>query len=300
MTKKEMLEASEEKLRIYSGILFHNQDFAEGNDASISYDFDCPEYSELKEKYGLEKIAGRGSDFVRAKRLLHYLAPRLTHSSWYDNHVTCNALALLEYSLNNQEQGINCLNKSKILQECCLALGIYARRMYIMPYSPYDFDNHVVSEIYDRKLKKWIMLDPTTDGYFVDADKTPLSLLEMREKFANDQFVTFVRCGDNLKDLKKLHEKYIDGNAYICKNLFYLMADQENWFGDSDHLLRFCPVNYSIKKNQIGNITYRLNHGPTEMTQFVERLQKDLEYVQNSEERQLTGIKMLQMSPVDC
>ena len=32
-----------------------------------------------------------------------------------------------------------------------------------MPYSPYDFDNHVVVEIYD---KKWIMLDPTTDGIF--------------------------------------------------------------------------------------------------------------------------------------
>ena len=47
-----------------------------------------------------------------------------------------------------------------------------------MPYSPYDFDNHVVVEIYD---KKWIMLDPTIDGIFIDENRTPLSLLEIRE-----------------------------------------------------------------------------------------------------------------------
>lgn len=300
MTKQEKSEISGEKLRIYSGILFHNQDFAEGNQVPISYDFSCPEYQVLKEKYALEEIAGKGSDFIRARRLLHYLAPRLTHSSWYDNHVPCNALALLEYSLNHKEQGINCLNKSKILQECCLALGIYARRMYIMPYSPYDFDNHVVTEIYDRKLKKWIMLDPTTDGYFVDGNKSPLSLLEMREKFANDQFITYVRATDSLKDLKKLQTKYENENAYICKNLFYFMADLENRFGDSDHLLRFCPVNYSIKKNLIGNITYRLNHIPEELAQFTDQWKNELEYVEKSEERPLTDIEMLRVPPLDC
>ena len=225
MTKKELKqiqnEVSQQSLGIYAGILFNNQIFIEGNDDEIVYNFDCPELITLKEKYNLEEIAGKGTDFKKAKRVLHYLAPRLTHSSWYDNHVPCNALDLLEYSLNNPEQGINCLNKAKILEECCLALGIYARRVCIMPYSPFDFDNHVVTEIYDRKLSKWIMLDPTTDGLFVDEKKTPLSLLEIREKFANDEFVTFVQSNDSLKDLNKLKDKYIGESAYICKNLFY-------------------------------------------------------------------------------
>ena len=174
MTKKEMQEIAQQMLDVYSGILFHNQDFETGNEEDVIYEFDCPEFNELRTKYNLVKIAGNGSDFARAKRLLHYLAPRLTHSSWYDNHIECNALRLLEYSLSNPEQGINCLNKSKILVECCMALGIYARRVSIMPFSPYDFDNHVVAEIYDRTLEKWIMLDPTTDGYFIDETKTPL------------------------------------------------------------------------------------------------------------------------------
>ena len=55
--------------------------------------------------------------------MLKYLSPKLTHSPWYDGHVDCNALALLDYSLDKPEQGINCLNKAKILEEVCLALG---------------------------------------------------------------------------------------------------------------------------------------------------------------------------------
>lgn len=282
---------------IYSGILFHNQNFAEGNREQIQYDFSCPEFVELKEKYALEKIAGRGSDFQRSKRLLHYLAPRLAHSTWYDNHIPFNALALLEYSLNNPEQGINCLNKSKILEECCLALGIYARRVFIMPYSPYDFDNHVVTEIFDRERKKWIMLDPTTDGYFVDENKTPLSLLEMRERFAKAEFVTFVSSTDRLRDLNRLREKHMEDNAYICKNLFYFIVDQECRFDDSDHCLRFCPAHYSIKENNIGNTCFRLKNLPEEQETFRERLRNHLEWLESSEERPITDLEMLAMPP---
>ena len=296
-SKKERLENAEEQLYIFSVILFHNQEFAEGNDASIRYDFSCPEYKELKEKYALEEIAGKGSDFVRAKRLLHYLAPRLTHSSWYDNHVPCNALALLEYSLNNPEQGINCLNKSKILEECCLALGIYARRVSIMPFSPYDFDNHVVTEIYDRRMKKWIMMDPTMDSYFVDEEKRPLSLLEMRKKFANDEFVTIVRTRDSLKDLKKLRAKYMEENSYICKNLFYFVIDQQCRFGQPETRLSFCPANFSVKNTNIANVRYRINHLPEEQVSWKEEFEKRLADLEESKEPAKTGIERMICAP---
>ena len=204
MTKKEMQQIIHQMLNVYRGILFHHLKFEEGKHEDFIYEFDCPEFEELRNRYHLVKIAGNGSDFVRAKRLLHYLATRLTHSSWYDNHIECNALKLLEYSFEQPEHGINCLNKSKIFVECCLALGVFARRVTIMPFSPYDFDNHVVAEIYDCKLAKWIMLDVTTDGYFIDETKTPLSLIEIREKFARAQFVTYVPSQSSLKDIEKI------------------------------------------------------------------------------------------------
>lgn len=297
MTRKEMQEIAQQMLDVYSGTLFHNQEFESGNAEEIIYEFDCPEYAELRNKYNLVEIAGDGNDFVRAKRLLHYLAPRLTHSSWYDNHIECNALRLLEYSLDNPEQGINCLNKSKILVECCMALGIYARRVSIMPFSPYDFDNHVVAEIYDRTLEKWIMLDPTTDGYFIDEAKTPLSLLEMRRKFANAEFITFVLSTDSLKDIQKLRTKHLDTNMYICKNLFYFQVEQYSTFGEKDKFLQFIPLHYSIKNTKQANLKYRIENLPAEYEDFRKELEASVPRLEQYQEPQRTNIHSMEKKP---
>ena len=298
MTRKETQEIARQVLDIYSGILFHNQEFECGNTEDIIYELDCPEYEELRNKYDLVKIAGKGSDFIRAKRLLHYLAPRLTHATWYDNHIECNALRLLEYSLNNPEQGINCLNKSKILVECCLAVGIFARRVSIMPFSPYDFDNHVVAEIYDRSLEKWIMLDPTTDGYFIDEAKNPLSLLEMREKFANAEFITYVSATDPLKDIKKLRDKYRITNTYICKNLFYFKAEQYSTFGEKKHYVYFVPRNYSIKATEQANLNYRIANLPAEYEDYRQKLIERASQFKEYQEPVRTDVRSMQKKPV--
>lgn len=298
MTRKEMQEIAQQMLDVYSGTLFHNQEFENGNADEIIYEFDCPEYEELWNKYNLVKIAGNGSDFVRAKRLLHYLAPRLTHSSWYDNHIECNALRLLEYSLDNPEQGINCLNKSKILVECCMALGIFARRVSIMPFSPYDFDNHVVTEIYDRTLEKWIMLDPTTDGYFIDEAKTPLSLLEMRSKFANAEFITFVLSTESQKDIQKLRVKHLDTNMYICKNLFYFQVEQYSTFGEKDSFLQFIPLHYSIKRTKQANLKYRIDNLPDEYEDFRKDLEESVPRLEQYQEPQRTNINSMERKPI--
>lgn len=298
MKRKEMQEIAQQMLDVYSGTLFHNQEFENGNADEIIYEFDCPEYEELRNKYNLVKIAGNGSDFVRAKRLLHYLAPRLTHSSWYDNHIECNALRLLEYSLDNPEQGINCLNKSKILVECCMALGIFARRVSIMPFSPYDFDNHVVTEIYDRTLEKWIMLDPTTDGYFIDEAKTPLSLLEMRSKFANAEFITFVLSTESQKDIQKLRVKHLDTNMYICKNLFYFQVEQYSTFGEKDSFLQFIPLHYSIKRTKQANLKYRIDNLPDEYEDFRKDLEESVPRLEQYQEPQRTNINSMERKPI--
>lgn len=298
MTRKEEQEMAQYMLDVYRGILFQNQEFESGNGEEIVYEFDCPQYEELRNQYHLVEIAGKGSDFIRAKRLLHYLAPRLTHSSWYDNHIECNALRLLEYSLNNPEQGINCLNKSKILVECCMAVGIFARRVRIVPFSPYDFDNHVVAEIYDRTLEKWIMLDPTTDGYFIDETKTPLSLLEMRSKFANGELITFVRSTDSLKDLQKLRRKHLDKNKYICKNLFYFQVEQYSTFGEKGDFLYFVPLYYSIKKSKQANLKYRIDNLPAEQEELRKRLEESAPRMEQYQEPQRTNMQIMEKKPV--
>lgn len=263
MTEKEAFETEQRVFDIYSGILINNQEFAgSGETAEITYDFDCPEYKPLIEKYGIDKIAGEGTAFQRGVRLMHWMAPKLTHKSNYDSHIPVNALDLLDYSLGRPERGINCLNKSKILAECCLAVGIYARRVSILPYSPYDGDNHVVTEIFDEDMGKWVMLDPTTDGFFVDEEGGILSVLELREKFARQDFATFAVCTEDLSDLRKLRDRHMEDNAYYCKNLFRLLVDGYNGFGGGKLDLKFIPVGYDLKRNMIANAEYRIRKFP--------------------------------------
>lgn len=263
MTENERFETEKRVFDIYSGILFNNQEFAgSGKTAEITYDFACPEYKDLIEKYAIDKIAGEGTAFRRAERLMHWMAPRLTHKPNYDSHIPVNALALLDYSLSQPRHGINCLNKSKILTECCLALGIYARRVSILPCSPYDGDNHVVTEVYDEVMGKWVMLDPTTDGYFVDGEGRLLSVLELREKFARQEFAAFAVCTENRSDLQRLRDKHMEDNAYFCKNLFRLLVDGYNGFGGGKLDLKFTPSGYDLKRNMIANAEYRIRNFP--------------------------------------
>lgn len=146
------LQDTQEIYIMESGILKNNLEFHEGEDFELKYDFSHENYEELKSKYNIDATAKDGTEFERALRLMGEYAPRLTHESYYDNHVPMNSLDLLEYSLDNKKQGINCRAKAQILNEMCLALGIYSRKVWIMPYSDYDTDCHVVNEVWIVRL----------------------------------------------------------------------------------------------------------------------------------------------------
>ena len=215
------LQSTDEIYIIEAGILKNNLEFHGGNDYDLQYDFTHESYGELKSKYKIEATAKDGSEFERALRLMNEYAPRLTHESYYDNHVPLSALDLLEYSLDNKKQGINCRAKAQILNEMCLSLGIYSRKVWIMPYSGYDNDCHVVNEIWDSTLDKWVMLDITNNEYWVDENNVPLSILEIRSKAALREFCTPVEVGDKTNDLQGLKQKHIGDFLYIVKNMVY-------------------------------------------------------------------------------
>ena len=250
MTDKELQENWNELLNIYKGILFNNCDFYNGINDKLTYDFACPQYAILKEKYKLKDIAKQGSELEKAIRLLSFFAPQITHKGDFQNNIGCNAIALLDYCLDKPEKGINCLNKSKILQECCLALGIYARRIWLMPYSPYDTDNHVVIEIYDFDLSKWIMLDMTSNGYFVNSAGLPLSALETRYNFATNAFCEFIKASESHDNFfADMQTECLYYKQYFAKNLCYLFAELQNGFGNNKKRIAFAPKNFDLVKN---------------------------------------------------
>lgn len=248
MNLREHFETQEQLYHIYTGILCNNPVFADGPVPIFRYEFDCPEYEQLKEQYHLSKIAGKGTDFERARRLCHHFSPRLKHKGDYDGHIEPNALALLDYCYEKENIGINCLYKSKILAECCMALGIYARRVYIMPYSPYDCDNHVDIEIFDCKQNKWILLDVTNDCYYIDENGTGLDMLELRNKLMKQEICSCVFWKQVQNTDKLIHNiKNIYLNTYTAKNMFWFKIDEYSSFGTKGKQYCFLPEHFNAE-----------------------------------------------------
>jgi len=234
-----------------AGILRNNLEFANGEDVDITYDFDNEDYAALISTYNIDDIAGNGTEFERALRLMDEFAPRLAHKSDYDNSVEMTSLALLQHSLDNKANGINCRSKAQILNEMLLALGIYSRKVWIMPNSGYDDDCHVVNEIWDCSLNKWIMLDITNNEYWVDESGMPLSVLEIRQKGAKMEFCTPIQPGDNAGNLERLRDKYIGDFLYIMKNMVYFEYCDTYSVGESDALYLLFPANLNTNYDKL-------------------------------------------------
>lgn len=293
MGDDDLREIWQEELNIFKGILFNNIEFAEGVEDSLSYKFNCPEFEILKQEYKIQEIAGNDTSFEKAVNLTRYFAPRLVHDSNFDNHISCNALELLRYSLNKPSCGINCLNKSKILQESCLALKIPAHRVWIMPYSPYDMDNHVVTEIYDNTLKKWIMLDVTSNGYFVDAVGVPLSVIEIRRKFAMNEVCNFIKTIRECAEVFCNQEsEAIYYERYFAKNAFWFVVEKNNAYGDDGERLYCIPKSFNRYAWTKQNLEYKLHGMPNN-----EAIKRRLKNINGAEYKRLSNISILSLAP---
>lgn len=256
------LETDEQVYIMEAGIIRSNLEFAQGENVVLEYDFGNEEYAQLVESYKINEVAGDGSEFEKALNLMNEFSARLYHDSDYNKRIDMNAISLLEYSLDNKNHGLNCRSKAQILNEMCLALGIYSRKVWIMPNSVYDDECHVVNEVWDSSLNKWIMLDITNNKYWVDEKGTPLSIIEIREKGGKQEFCTPVNPGENLSDLKKLKSKYIKNFLYIMKNMQYMEYFAVNTVGDSGLFYLLLPENfttdyeYIISESSVTNPPY--------------------------------------------
>ena len=244
------LQSPSELYNLEAGILYNALEFRAGEDYSIAYDFDHDEYPELLEKYRIEETAGNGSEYEKAMALMNAYSGRLHHASNYDNHVDMNALALLEYSLDNKSHGINCRSKAQILNEMCLALGLYARKVWIMPNSVFDNECHVVNEVWDTSLNQWVMLDITNNYYWVDESGKPLSILEIRDCIANQKFCTPVSPDDKLDNLERSLNSNYENFLYTAKNIVYTEYCTDNTVGETKNRYALVPVAYTPGFNE--------------------------------------------------
>ena len=228
----------------------------------LAYDNDHPMFEELRNIYPIEAIAGNGDDFSKAVNLLSWVSSHVYHKGDYMGKTPQNSIALLEDAFDTgAENGVNCVCLAKILSECLLAIGLMARQVFIMPCSPYDGDNHVVTHVYIKSMEKWVMLDPTLNAFITNEKGVCLSLLELRDHLANQEPVFFN------KEAKYNDDVWTDDSArenieYFAKNLFYLKTNEVSTFGNlenaNNRCITFAPQRFDVKEREIRNIKYRI------------------------------------------
>ncbi|MDR1463913.1 MAG: transglutaminase-like domain-containing protein [Oscillospiraceae bacterium] len=227
-------------------------------------DFGGETLPQLREAYGLAAVAGELSSarttFSQATALLHWVSRHTVHDGAYDNHVPENAPELLAYAFDKGADGaLNCRALSVILTECLLSLGIPARTVSLMPFSPYDNDNHVIAHAYIGELGKWVVLDPTWDAYPMDERGVPLGLLELRALLAARQPIQFnAEANYNGAPMDAANTAYY--TAYLTKDLFYFSFSETSGFGDQGNprTLTLCPAGYDVKRRELNNIAWRM------------------------------------------
>lgn len=248
---------------IYTGLLKAFSLHVDGdNEIRFTYDTGHSQLSQLKADYAIEAIAGAGDELSKAINLLHWVSATMYHKGDYAGSVPPDSLSLLHYAFKKGSAcGINCVALSTILTDCLLAIGLPARKVYIMPCSPYDGDNHVVTHVYIQSLHKWIMLDPTFNAYFTNERGEYLSLLDIRHHLA-DQEPVFFNDEAKYNDEIWTAQSAQDSIEYFAKNLFYMQTMENSTFDEGNapgnRVIILSPQGYDLKQIRLSNIAYRI------------------------------------------
>lgn len=219
----------------------------------LGIDFSAPELRELREQYSLASIAGEGRPFEKAVRVMEWLTTHVRHDGSCNPEGRRCAMTALQYGFDQPDKGVNCSWLAMTLTECLLSLGIPARSVDIMPFAPYDCDNHVITHVWTGA--QWVMLDPTTNSYAMDKDGNLLDVFTMRALLADQQEIVF--C-DGLRYNGQPYEAK-EHRDYLAKDLFWFqMAEVSCYPATAGRTVVIAPVHYDPKRRDLLNIDYRM------------------------------------------
>lgn len=238
---------------LYTSLLKMHDTFRPTDDGvHLSVDFSAPELVTLREKYDLTAIAGEGDAFARAVRVMDWLTTHIRHDGSCNTEGSRCAMTALAYAFDQPEKGINCSWLAMTLTECLLSLGIPAWTIDIMPFAPYDADNHVITHVWTGT--QWVMFDPTTNCYAMDRDGNLLDVFTLRALLADQQEIVF--C-DGLRYNGQPYDA-TEHRDYLAKDLFWFeMAEVSRYKAVSGRGLIIAPMHYDAKRRELLNIDYR-------------------------------------------
>lgn len=211
---------------IFRGALFSFNTYTK-DDGEITLRYDtATEYEDINTLYRLNDITMPGTTHTKCLSLMNYQTAHLMHNGSYDNHIKTGLLDLLEYAWDSeQKESLNCLCLAHVLRSFMLSQGITARVVYMFPFSPYDIDNHVVTEAWLEEQQKWVMFDPTYNTCVSDNSGVLLSLAELRDALSRREKIFFAaQAAYNQKPFTE--KKAEEVAAYYAKNCFFFKINE--------------------------------------------------------------------------
>ncbi|MFC2077910.1 transglutaminase domain-containing protein [Candidatus Bipolaricaulota bacterium] len=140
-----------------------------------------PILAEFREAFGLDAVAGGGPEMERLVRLMQWVHGLTTHAPNPTKPDRMTGLHLTRLALENGQR-FNCWMYATVLNEAYLALGFASRITHLWPHKENPNESHVVTSVYSRELRKWLLMDPDMCAFVTDEHGTTLGGGEIRER----------------------------------------------------------------------------------------------------------------------
>ena len=236
-----------------------------------------PNLIELRQKYKLDSVAGKGNEVSKIINLMHFVHYLVPHNGSAGlSSEKKNAISMIS-ACKNEKKEVNCRGMAMILNDCYLSLGIKSRYVSCIPKDSLgiDADTHVINMVYSNQLKKWLWIDPTFNAYVMNEKGDLLSIEEVRERLINDK--TLILNPDANHNRKESQNKEYLLYTYMAKNLYILECPLSSEYdyetineGKEIKFLRLIPIDYFKKsldedifydeKTKVKRIKYKTNN----------------------------------------
>jgi len=244
-------------MSIYTGALRLFNDFSQSTceNFNLRYAKNSHNYEEIRNIYPVTNVAGKGSDFSKAVNLMRWVYDNVLHCGGATDFtlIPKDPVSILNYSYGKgwEDGGVYCGHQAVVFTECCRSVGLSAWAINGLPFSPHDFDNHVVAMVYIGELAKWVLFDQSNNAYFTDTNGNALSPLEIRYSFGIDKICVS-------KDLQPFHkvdfdEKVDSYKEYMAKNLFYIKFWEMNTLDfdlPGNDIFYLIPSGFDVKERE--------------------------------------------------
>lgn len=223
----------------------------------------------LRIMYGLETIAGKGSEIDRIINLMSWVYSLADHANEPEIPRERNAFTLIDIAKVEHKQ-INCYMKTIILNEVYLSMGFYSRHAHLLPHTNEEQESHFITSVYSNSLGKWILMDPDFGVYITDENGNILGVTEIRRRLIGGEKMKIKHVGRNLFSKLQINfGNFITGTDYL-------------WFLSAFIFKIRCPKNSMFdQESEPIRVYYELIPDTYKKEQKITNKSKEIYYINN-------------------